>query len=207
MAKNGKILITGAAGFIGSHLVDFLIKKEGRKKLRLFVKKGESLKNLPDSNFDIFFGDICNSKDVKIAMDGVDVVYHLAAKIDFDGKTYEEYKRVNVDGTKNLINECRGKNIRKFIFFSSIGVFGLPARIGEIKNWNETHPKIYTNFYGRSKLEAEEVVVNAGCNFKLPYVIIRPASVYGPREKGPTLALYKAIKSKSFLNGILWRSA
>jgi len=193
-----KILITGGSGFIGSHLVDLLIKKEGKKKLRLFVKKGESLDNITHKNLDIVYGDIRNKKDVAKALKNISIIYHLAAKIDFEGKTYEEYKSVNVDGTINLLNECKNNKIDKFVLYSSIGVYGLPAGIGEIRGWSETHAKTYTNYYGRSKMEAEEVVIKAHQDFNLSYAIIRPASVYGPREKGPTLALYKSIKNKSF---------
>jgi len=198
--KSRKILITGAAGFIGSHLVDLLLE-EGVpiRTLRLFIPKEESLNNLPKRIFDIVRGDIRDKKAVKAAMDGVDTVYHLAAKIDFDGKTYSEYKDVNVDGTQNLLDACRNKNIQKFVFFSSIGVFGLPAVTGNIINWDECHPKTYTNFYGQSKWEGEQRVMEAYKKWKIPYAIIRPASVYGPREKGPTLGLYKAIKHHQFL--------
>lgn len=194
-----KILITGAAGFIGSHLVDLLLQ-EGVpvNKIRLFIPKDESLSNLPKEKFDIVRGDIRDKTTVKAAMQGIDIVYHLAARIDFNGKTYEDYKDVNVDGTQNLLDEC-SKNIKKFIFFSSIGVFGLPAGIGDIINWDENHPKTYTNFYGESKWEGEKRVMEVHNKKGLPYAIIRPASVYGPREKGPTLALYKAIKNHQFI--------
>jgi 2-alkyl-3-oxoalkanoate reductase len=195
-----KILITGAAGFIGSHLVDTLLKNgTPLSKLRLFVLPEESLTNLPDKKFDIIRGDIRDKKIVKKSLENITIVYHLAAKIDFDGKTYDEYKSVNVDGTKNFVDICKKKKIRKFVSYSSIGVHGLPAGIGDIVNWDETHDPTYTNFYGRSKWEAEEVVKEAHDKFKMPYAIIRPASVYGPREKGPTLALFKAIQSGQFL--------
>lgn len=194
-----KILITGAAGFIGSHLVDLLLEEGiSANKLRLYIPKGESLSNLPKEKFDIVRGDIRDKATVKKAMQGIDIVYHLAARIDFEGKSYADYKDVNVDGTQNLLDEC-GKNIKKFIFFSSIGVFGLPAGIGDIINWDENHPKTYTNFYGQSKWEGEKKVMEAHAKKGVPYAIIRPASVYGPREKGPTLALYKAIKNHQFL--------
>ncbi|MFA5932972.1 MAG: NAD-dependent epimerase/dehydratase family protein [Microgenomates group bacterium] len=195
-----KILITGAAGFIGSHLVDLLLAEGvGAKDLRLIIPKGESLNNLAKVPFEIIRGDIRDKKSVAKAMKGVDVVYHLAAKIDFDGKTYHEYGEINVDGTQNLLDACKGKKIRKFIFFSSIGVFGLPAGIGDIINWDENHPKTYTNFYGKSKWEGEKRVMKAHDKWGLPYAIIRPASVYGPREKGPTYGMYQAIKKHQFL--------
>ncbi|GIK83881.1 MAG: N-acetyl-alpha-D-glucosaminyl-diphospho-ditrans, octacis-undecaprenol 4-epimerase [Patescibacteria group bacterium] len=196
-----KILVTGAAGFIGSHLVEYLLEKKiPISSLRLFIKTGESLENLPKRNFDIIVGDIRNKKDVAKAMETVTTVYHLAARIDFDGKTYAEYEDVNVQGTKNLLTQAvKNKNFKKFINYSSIGVHGLPAGIGDIVNWDETHEPSYTNFYGRSKWEAEKAVRAAHKKYGLAYAIIRPASVYGPREKGPTLALYKAVKSGQFL--------
>lgn len=199
MGQKGKILITGAAGFIGSHLVDLLLS-DGipASQLRLLIPKKESLQNLPNIHFDIVRGDIRDVQVVKKAMMNVSVVYHLAARIDFDGKNYEEYKDINVDGTQLLLDACRGKNISKFVFFSSIGVFGMPADVGNILWWDESHNKTYTNFYGQSKWEGELCVMRAHKEFDLPYAIIRPASVYGPREKGPTLGLYKAIAHKQF---------
>jgi nucleoside-diphosphate-sugar epimerase len=153
---------------------------------------------LTDKKLDIVFGDIRNKKNIKKAMKDVDVVYHLAAKTDFEGKKYREYKNVNVLGTKNLVDACKKGGIKKFVFFSSVGVYGFPAVVGDIKGWNETHPKTFTNYYGRSKVEAEEIIVNAHQKWGLPYCIIRPTTVYGPREKGPILSLFKAIKSKVF---------
>ncbi len=195
-----KILVTGAAGFIGSHLVDYLLRNGvSPKQLTLLLLTNESLENLPNLPFRVVRGDIRDKAAVSEAMENVTIVYHLAARIDFDGKTYEEYEAVNVTGTQNLLDLCELKPIKKFIFYSTIGVFGLPASIGSINNWDETHPKTYTNFYGQSKWEAELRVMAAHKKFGLPYVIIRPASVYGPREKGPTLALYRAIKHHQFL--------
>ncbi len=202
MKKNNstRYLITGAAGFIGSHLVELLLS-EGVKisQLRLVVKPGESLDNLPDEKFEVIFADIRDKKAMFAAVKDCDVVYHLAARIDFDGKTYAEYKDVNVDATSYLLEAAQKYDVKKFVFFSSIGVYGLPAGIGDIVGWDESHPYTYTNFYGQSKWEGEEVVRAAHKKSGLPYAIVRPASVYGPREKGPTLALYNAVKHHQFL--------
>lgn len=196
---NRKILVTGAAGFIGSHLVELLLaEKISVKDLRLFVYNQEPLENLPKMKFDVVRGDIRDKAACERAMKGVDRVYHLAARIDFDGKTYEEYKDVNVIGTQNLLEAAHHNGVKKFVFFSSIGVFGMPAATGDILGWDETHAKSYTNFYGRSKWEGELRVMKAYNKWGLQYAIVRPASVYGPREKGPTLALYQAIKHHTF---------
>jgi dihydroflavonol-4-reductase len=195
-----KYLITGGAGFIGSHLIDHLLA-EGitAKQMRLIVLPNESLANLPKNQpFEIIRGDIRDQKLIKKAVQGVSVIYHLAARIDFDGKTYDDYKDVNVDATRYLLDACEDQKITKFIFFSSIAIHGLPAEKGDIINYDETKPAEPTNLYGQSKWDGEELVRQAHREFGLPYAIIRPASVYGPREKGPTLALYKAIKNHQF---------
>ncbi len=202
MKKNPqtRYLITGAAGFIGSHLADLLLA-EGVKpqQLRLVVKPGESLDNLPQQPFEIITADIRDKKAMFAAVKDCDVVYHLAARIDFEGKTYEAYKDVNVDATGYLLAAAQKYGVKKFVFFSSIGVYGLPAGVGDIKGWDETHPYTYSNFYGESKWAGEELVRAAHQKSGLAYAIVRPASVYGPREKGPTLALYQAIKHHQFL--------
>lgn len=195
-----KILITGAAGFIGSHLVELLLaKKIPASRLRLVVKPGESLLNLPERKFETVRTDIRHRINMVRAMKGVGTVYHLAARIDFEGQNYSDYYDINVQATEQLLQACKGKRIDKFIFYSSIAVYGLPAGVGDIINFDETHPPAYSNHYGRSKWEAEEKVRQAHQQFGLPYAIIRPASVYGPREKGPTLALYQAIKQGQFM--------
>lgn len=196
-----KILITGAAGFIGSHLVETLLEnKIPLQRIRLFIPEKESLDNLPKLNFEIVRGDIQNEADAKKAMEGVDLVYHLAA-LTIDGGKYftgKEYTQVNVQGTENLLKACKNKKIKKFIFFSSIAVYGLPAWVGNIENWNENQPKNPREIYGESKLKAEEKIKEANKKWGLPYVILRPTSVYGPRDRRNLLELYRAIAKHLF---------
>lgn len=194
-----KILITGAAGFIGSHLVEQLLSDgEPLERLRLFIFNEESLKNLPPKNFDIIRGDIRDKSAVKKAMKNVDVVYHLAAMTVKPNRTYVDYKTTNVDGTQNLLNESIDKNIRKFVYFSSISVYGLPAYVGEINNLDESHPKQYAESYGRSKFEAEKLVIAAHDKYDIPYIIIRPTTVYGHRDHQSLIELFKAIDKGYF---------
>ena len=188
------ILITGAAGFIGSHLVDLLLEEKiPAKNLRLFVQQSDSLSNLPSKKLEIIKADIRDKKAVKTAMKNVDVVYHLAART-LDGNVYTDYMEVNVDGTQNLLDESKNNDVKKFVLFSSIAVFGLPAYVGDMINVDETFPKKAPEIYGKSKLEAEERVIKSG----LPYAIIRPTTVYGPRDIRNLLELYRAIKKHLF---------
>lgn len=194
-----KILITGASGFIGSHLVELLLKQgESIGRLRLLVPNGESLDNLPKRDFDVVRGDIRNKRVVRKVMKDVGVVYHLAAMTIKPGRTYRDYKTTNVNGTQNLIDACRGRKLQKFVFFSSISVFGLPAHVGEIENWDEKRPKKPSEDYGRSKLEAEKRVIKAHKKWGMPYCIIRPTTVYGPRDHQSLLELYNAISGHYF---------
>lgn len=196
-----KILITGAAGFIGSHLVELLLEENiSPQSLRLLIPKGESLQNLPKANFKIIRGDIRNKSDVRQAMQRVNIIYHLAALTIDGGKYYSktEYQEVNVKGTQNLLEVCRDKKIKKFILFSSIAVYGLPAWVGNIENWNEKRAKNPREIYGESKLQAEEEVIKAHKKWGIPYAIIRPTSVYGPRDKRNLLELYRVVKKHLF---------
>ncbi len=194
-----KILITGAAGFIGSHLVEHLLE-DGIKsqELRLFIPPWESFVNLPQEMFEIVIGDIRNKNQVKKAMKDIDIVYHLAAKTVIDGGTFDYYKDTNVDGTKNLLEAAAKEKVKKFIYFSSISVFGLPAWKGDMVNYNEMFPKEPSEPYGKTKLESEKLVIHASQKWKLPYIIIRPTTVYGPRDKAGIAQLFKAIKKNMF---------
>lgn len=194
-----KILTTGAAGFIGSHLVEHLLEDGVKPQdLQLFIPPWESLMNLPQEMFEIVIGDIRNKDQVKKAMNGVDIVYHLAAKTVIDGGIFDCYKDTNVDGTKNLLEAAAKEKVKKFIYFSSISVFGLPAWKGDMENYDETFPKEPSEPYGKTKLESEQLVIAAFKKWKLPYIIIRPTTVYGPRDKAGIAQLYKAIQMNIF---------
>lgn len=195
------ILITGAAGFVGSHLIELLLKEGvAVSQLRLVLLENESTQFLPKIKFNIVRGNIKSIKFVEKITQGVNVIYHLAAitAITSDFSKYKMYEEVNVNGTSNLLAACAKKKIRKFIFFSSVAVYGLPEWKGDIANWNESHPKTYSEVYGKSKLEAENKIIEAHKKWGIPYVIIRPAILYGPRDIKNLLELYRSIKKHLF---------
>ncbi len=194
-----KILITGTAGFIGSHLVEHLLEDGvNAQDLRLFIPPWESFNNLPHGMFEIVVGDIRNKDQVKSAMKDVDIVYHLAAKTVIDGGTYDYYKDTNVEGTENLLESAAKEKVKRFIYFSSISVFGLPAWKGDMENYDETFPKEPIEPYGKTKLESEKLLIQASKKWNLPYIIIRPTTVYGPRDKAGIAQLYRAIQKNMF---------
>jgi nucleoside-diphosphate-sugar epimerase len=192
----GKILITGASGFIGSHLVDLLIQeKVPVKDIRLFILNGESLENIKHKNVEIVWGDILNIHDAKNAMKDIDIVYHLAAFT--TGKDDSKFD-VNWMGTRNLLKN-KTQKLKKFILFSSIAVYGLPSFLGDNTNISEKSPMKLVGGYAKSKFKAELELLKEHKRSGLSYTIIRPTTVYGPRDKAGIYQLYKAIKSGLFI--------
>lgn len=201
MKDGKKILITGAAGFIGSSLVEYLLKDgQSPETLRLLIAPWDSLENLPKEKdtFEIIICDIRNKQSVDKAMKDISTVYHLAAKTVKEGETYEYYKDTNILGTKNLLDAAVKYKVKKFIYFSSIAVFGLPAWSGDMIKINEKSPKKYSEPYGRTKYEAEELICKTNSKFGLNYIIIRPTTVYGPRDKAGIFQLFKIINKGLF---------
>lgn len=122
-----KNLITGATGFIGSHIAERLVK-DGEEVTAL-VRNTSKLDFLKSIGVKLAYGDINDIVSVRDAMKGMDVVYHSAALAD-EWISYEEAYRVNVEGTKNLLECARESGIKRFVFISSLAVLGLRDHFG-----------------------------------------------------------------------------
>ncbi|MFQ6020706.1 MAG: NAD-dependent epimerase/dehydratase family protein, partial [Candidatus Aenigmatarchaeota archaeon] len=154
------ILITGATGRIGKYLVKALI--DNKEDVRVLVKD----KMIDIENVEVFYGDIRNKEVLEEAVKGVDIIYHLAAIVDYLAPKDLMYE-VNVIGTKNLLEVSQGK---KFIYLSSTAAMG--KKLAEIPATENT-PCKPTDYYGKTKLEAEKLVLkNNG-------IVIRSPDVYG----------------------------
>ncbi len=188
-----KIFITGATGFIGQHLTRVLII-EGHQVFGLVSKK-EKIKEVEKMGAEVVLGDLNSVSFFKNIFNeyNIDIVYHLAAIRDKWGTSSEEYNKVNVQGTENLLKASQNK-IKHFIFCSSIAAIGYPEKLP----YSESSFCIPKNLYSQSKLEAEKLVINYQKR-GLPTTIIRPAVVYGPKDvKGMILKFSKMIKEKKF---------
>jgi dihydroflavonol-4-reductase len=169
-------LITGATGFIGSQLVDELLKKDN--KIKCFVRKNSNLKYLKDKPVDLVYGDYFDKNSLIAALKDVDYVYHVAG-VTFARKKEDFYKG-NVEATRTLIQTCYEVNpaIKRFVHVSS------QAAVGPSKDKNnpidETAECFPLTNYGKSKLEAEKIVT--GYFDKMNCTIVRPPAVYGPRD-------------------------
>lgn len=171
-----KVLITGAGGFIGSHLVDSQLEQGHEVRavdLHLDLLQHQST----NSHLEALQGNITDESFVKQIVTGVDIVYHLASAHLDVSLSDEHYRRVNVGGTLSLLEAAQQAGVQRFVHCSSVGV------IGDVENppaseTTDCHP---TNIYERTKLEGEREALAYFERTGFPVVVMRPAWVYGPR--------------------------
>jgi len=171
-----KALVTGANGFIGSHLAEELVRRGW--EVSCLVRRTHGLGWIEHLNVRLVRGDCRDKSALEPAVEGTDFVFHLAGVI--NALKWEEYYQVNVVGTRNLLEACSERNpgLKKFIHVSSISAAG-PSEQG--RALTEDEPNRPVSDYGRSKLQAEEAV--RGFGGSLPFVIIRPPNINGPRQR------------------------
>lgn len=165
-----RALVTGASGFIGSHLVERL-REEGHE-VACLVRRPGWLEGT--GGVELRFGDLRDPDSLRGAVRGVEVVYHLAGLKRAVRRA--DYYSVNLGGTERLLHLLRDQPLRRFVFVSSLAASG-PSPDGRPRR--EEDPCRPVSDYGRSKLAAEEAVRRSG----LPFVIVRPPVVYGPRDR------------------------
>ncbi len=184
--KNKQVLVTGAGGFIGSHLVAALLEQGAR--VRAMVRynsrgaKGhlDDIDNTNPENLSVACGDIRDSRFVHTAVEGCDVVFHLAALIGIP-YSYEapaSYVDTNILGTLNVLEATRGFGTARLVSTSTSEVYG-SAQYVPI---DEAHPLHAQSPYSASKIAADKLVESYALSFNLPAVILRPFNTYGPRQ-------------------------
>ena len=184
--KNKKILVTGADGFIGSHLVETLLNEGCNVKAFVLYNSFNSwgwLDTLPENklkNIEIFTGDVRDPNGVRAAVKDVDVVIHLAALIGipFSYHSPDSYIDTNIKGTLNILQACREYNIERVIVTSTSEVYGTAQHIPI----NEKHPLQGQSPYSASKIGADKIAESFHRSFEVPVVIARPFNTYGPRQ-------------------------
>jgi len=184
--KNKKVLVTGAGGFIGSHLVERLLE-EGCE-IRAFVHYNSFnrwgwLDSFPKDKLkqiEIFTGDIRDTNGVRTATKGVDIVFHLAALIGipFSYHSPDSYVDTNIKGTLNILQACIDFNIERVLITSTSEVYGT-AKYVPI---DEKHPRQGQSPYSATKIGADFIAESFYRSFNLPVVIVRPFNTYGPRQ-------------------------
>jgi len=179
--KRKRVLITGGAGFIGSNLVRRLVEEGAIVKILDNFFTGQK-ENLVDLNVEVIQGDVENIDDVNKAVEGVEIVFHLAAR-NIIVSTREPYKDflTNVLGTFNILQACLEKKsqIEKIVYASSVSIYG-NAKYLPI---NEDDSKTILNPYAASKLAAESYCSAFFETYGLPVNIVRYSNVYGPYQR------------------------
>jgi NAD dependent epimerase/dehydratase len=190
-----KILVTGAGGFIGSHLVEALLDRGCEVRAFVHYNSFNSwgwLDTLPVEKLkqiDIVAGDIRDSNGVLQAIKGMDVVFHLAAliAIPFSYHSPDSYIDTNISGTLNVLQAARQLNIERIVVTSTSEVYGTAQYVPI----NESHPLQGQSPYSATKIGADKVAESFYRSFEIPVIIARPFNTYGPRQSAraiiPTL--------------------
>lgn len=188
------VFITGATGFLGSHVADRLAARGDR--LRALVRPGADLSHLKSLNAEIIPGDLNNEAAVKQAVQGADVIVHCAAKVG-DWGHVDEFRKVNVEGTRLLLDAAKTQVLHRFVYVSSLGVYEARHHYGT--NEGEPLPDNHIDGYTQSKVECEKLALQFVREYKMPITILRPGFIYGPRDRTVLPRLAGRLKEKSII--------
>lgn len=187
MSLSGKkVLVTGADGFIGSHLTEHLLEQNVNVRAFVMYNSFNSwgwLDSLPtdlQAVLDVFSGDIRDPNGVRNAMNGCDIVLHLAAlvAIPYSYHSPDTYVDTNIKGTLNIVQAARDLAIEKVVHTSTSEVYGT-AQFVPI---TEQHPLQGQSPYSASKIGADQIALSFYKSFETPVTVIRPFNTYGPRQ-------------------------
>lgn len=188
-----KIFLTGATGFIGGNLVNYLLKKGYKVKVLIRDKRLLDYYNWKD-NVETVIGDITDKTSFSGQTNDCEIIIHSAAIISFWNKIWKQIYNINVTGTKNILEEALESNCKKFIHISSVAAIGFGENGEAI---NENHPYNWKRFnisYMETKYEAEKEVYKA-IKKGLNATIVNPANVWGAGDyRGRRVSIIKALK-------------
>lgn len=182
--KNKRVLVTGAGGFIGSHLVERLVSLGARTSALVRYNSAGSWGWLDQSpikdDVKVILGDVRDQDSTQRAVEGVDIVFHLAALIAIPYSYHAplSYVRTNVEGTLNILQSAMRSGVGLVIHTSTSEVYGT-ARSVPI---NENHPLQGQSPYSATKIGADKIAESFNLSFGLPVVTVRPFNTYGPRQ-------------------------
>lgn len=185
------VLVTGASGFVGSALIRRLDKEKFR--VRAAVRAGTQVSDFPASVELVNIPLLSAATEYGLALNDINIVVHLAARThvvkESSSEPLAEYRKVNVAGTERLARQAAAAGVRRLVFLSSVKVHGE----GRPEPYTEDNLPVPEDPYGKSKLEAESVLLAVSAETGLEVVIIRPPLVYGPGVKANFLYLLNTI--------------
>jgi dihydroflavonol-4-reductase len=183
-------LVTGATGFTGGHVARELRRRGHR--VRALVRPGSDVSSLAGHDIELCSGQLVSASDVRRAMEGVEIVYHIAAAYREAKHPDSYYFDVNVGGTKNILDAARAEGVHRVVHCSTAGVHGEVTTVPA----DECAPLSPGDVYQDSKLEGEQVAL-AEFGRGLPGVVFRPVGIYGPGDTR-FLKLFRTIDSGRF---------
>lgn len=170
-----RALVTGASGFLGGNLVPRLLE-EG-EQVRVLVRSATKAAPLAALGAEVAVGEVTDRAVLSAALDGVEVIYHLAGRLFLPGVPTAEYYHTHVEGTRVLLECCEKQPVKRLVHCSTTGVLGTTGN----RPADEETPPAPTNVYEATKWQAEQLV-RAGIERGLPAAIVRPGLVYGPGD-------------------------
>jgi len=188
-----KAFVIGGTGFIGNHIVKYLLSNGF--EVRVLIRRKSNISHFSDKRIELKYGNISEIDSLREHTKDVDFVYSAFGILGQWEMPEQKYWEINTKGVENLLESCLNRNIKQFIHISSAGVLG-PLLDGVIAD--ESFPYNPSNVYEKTKCEAEKEILHYGEKQGIPFTIIRPEFVYGPGDMH-VLGLFKAIKAKRFL--------
>ena len=178
-----KALVTGATGFIGGNLVRELLNQG--YQVRALVRKESNQQNIRDLEIEVAFGDLRDRASLDRALDGCDVLFHVAAVYTFWAPDPAFIYETNVQGTENILAAAQAKGIKKVIYTSTESTIGIPENCRLGTEEMETNLSNLYGDYKKSKCLAEKIVLKM-CHDELPLVIVNPTMPVGLFDAKPT---------------------
>jgi 2-alkyl-3-oxoalkanoate reductase len=187
------VLVTGAAGFLGSHVIELLVERDEHP--RALVRPGEALSGVDRTEVDVRTGDLADPASIAQALDGVEHVVHCAARTGPWGPE-AEYERTNVRGLEALVTAAMAASVQRVVHVSSITVHGNDLRGAA----DERAPlRAEPNPYSRTKVAGERIVERLIRELRAPLTIVRPGWIYGPRDMNSFVRLAQQIENRQMV--------
>jgi nucleoside-diphosphate-sugar epimerase len=188
-----RYFITGATGFVGGHLAE-ACKARG-SAVSTIARANSDTALLEGLGVTIHRGDLADTALVRRAVEAADVVVHCAAKVG-DWGPVEDYRTINVEALRGLLEACRGRSLKRFVHLSTLGVYA--ARHHHGTDETEPLPESHMDGYTQTKVEAEHLVMQYQREHSVPVVVLRPGFIYGPRDRTVLPKLLETIRKRKF---------
>lgn len=185
-----RAFVTGATGLVGQHLVEALLK--AGEEVRALVRPTSVLPRVWRPEIETCVGDLLEPSDLESFLEGVDVVYHCAARLALGGSR-DLFWRVNVEGTRAVLRAALAAGARRLVFVSSIAAYGVSGHLV-----TEEQPLLARDTYGGSKVAAEQLLTREAQR-RLETVVLRPCLVYGPGDRFFVPRVARLVRRVGFL--------